>query len=672
MKRLVTSLCCWVLASFAMAQNPGRIDSLKSIVEKQWMDSTHLKALHDLGIIYERIDMHKSSFYLKAAAVLAEQLQNDNLHARACIRLGGIYSSIADLDSAQICFDKAKEITDRNPENISIRYAYHTGLGIHYMRTGNNHDALYHHSLAAETEPDQVGPENIAGSYLNMANVYGQMGQNEKRQESVYKALKIFEQRQNKYGLAFCYNALGNIFYEQKIYEKAQQYYQNSYDIREKLGDKRGMATVLNNLANVHMDTDRLSEALAFQTRSMQINDSLNLKEEVAKNLINQGKIYQKKGALKEALDKFQEAYALLQKINIHSLDAFVLAEMGRVQSQLDEKDNAYKSLNLSIEEARKRSDPTSELNAHAFLKDLLLKEGKYKEAFEIQSREFALKDSLEGVNLKMKLQELETQYQVEIKENEIALLKAEKELDKAALFQEKANQRLYLSVFFALFIIAAILINRYRVLNETKRQLEVEILRNNIARDLHDDLGSTLSSIHIISKMAMLKENGKAGQDFSKISHHAAGMMDKLGDIVWSIHPNNDHLDQLIIKMREFAVEILEPKGITIDFQCDADVEKLKIHLEKRKNIFLIFKESINNIAKYSECQHVMIALHCKEGQLNMIIKDDGVGFDVTKNGKGNGLRNMRERARHIGGEVLIESLQQSGSSVQLTTPIT
>lgn len=672
MKRILALLCISALASIAVAQNPARIDSLLFIVEQRQMDSTHLKALVDLGVFYERQNVQKASDYFKAAVELAQKLQNENLQTRSLIRLGGIYSSFAKSDSAQMYFEQAGEIVDRNPENASLSYAYHTGLGIHYLRIGRQVEALYHHSLASESDPEMVGLENIAGSFLNISNVYGQMGQIEKRQESVYKALKIFEEKQNKYGLAFCYNTLGNIFYDQKMYDKSLQYYQNSLEIRSLLGDKRGMATVLNNLANVHMDTDDLVKALEMQTRSMQINDSLGLKEEVAKNLINQGKIYQRKGALKEALDKFQESYALLQKIDIHTHDAFILAEMGRVQAQLNDKENSLKSLNLSIEEARKRKDLNSELNAHTFLKDVYLKEGMFKEAFEIQSREYALKDSLEGVNLKMKLQELETQYQVELKENEIALLKAEKELDKAALFQQKANQRLYVSVFFALLIIGAILINRYRVLNETKRQLEVEILRNNIARDLHDDLGSTLSSIHIISKMAMLEENGRAGQHFSKISQQTAGMMDKLGDIVWSIHPNNDHLDQMLIKMREFAVEILEPKGINLDFQCDENVEKLKIDLVKRKNVFLIFKESINNIAKYSECQHVLIVFQCKDGQLHMTIKDDGVGFDPFKNGSGNGLRNMKERAAHIGGEVLIESLQQKGSSIQLIAPIT
>ena len=132
--------------------------------------------------------------------------------------------------------------------------------------------------------------------------------------------------------------------------------------------------------------------------------------------------------------------------------------------------------------------------------------------------------------------------------------------------------------------------------------------VRNNIARDLHDDIGSTLSSINIMSQLA-IQENARlsngqenAGTHLKKIANHSASMMEKMSDIVWSINPKNDSIEQVVIKMKEFAAEMLEPKNIDYSFEIEDSIMALKLDVQKRKNIFLIFKEAINNAAKYSE----------------------------------------------------------------------
>jgi len=209
-------------------------------------------------------------------------------------------------------------------------------------------------------------------------------------------------------------------------------------------------------------------------------------------------------------------------------------------------------------------------------------------------------------------------------------------------------------------------------VLHQTQRQLEAEKLRNAIARDLHDDLGSTLSSIHILSQMALQKEEIQDKGLFFKINSQTAAMMDRLGDIVWSIHPNNDNVEQLLSKMQEFAGEILDPKGITYAFEVAKGAEGIKLDLEKRRNIFLIFKEALNNAAKYAESRHLDIKLELEEGKLNLMIKDDGKGFDMETTKKGNGLFNMQQRAKMMGGDMVINSFPQMGTTIQLQAPIT
>ena len=195
--------------------------------------------------------------------------------------------------------------------------------------------------------------------------------------------------------------------------------------------------------------------------------------------------------------------------------------------------------------------------------------------------------------------------------------------------------------------------------------------MRNEIARDLHDDMGSTLSSIHIISQLA-LKESGPATKYFQRIAEHSAKMMESMSDMVWSINPENDSLQKMLAKMKEFSAEILEPRNMSYRFQGEETLNGTALDVAKRKNIFLIFKETINNAAKYSEGTVVDIRIAHVDNDLQLVIRDNGKGFDLSKMPQGNGLRNMKERAREINAELGFETVPGQGTTLRLTLPLT
>lgn len=404
----------------------------------------------------------------------------------------------------------------------------------------------------------------------------------------------------------------------------------------------------------------------------MEMQEELGLKEMVGIQLYNLGRNYIGMEEYQLALEHFHMAQKVLKEAGVSTYDAKVLADLGKVQRILSQESEAYQSLKLATQTATHQKQYSEAVTAFKNLKEYYQSQGKFQEALEAQSKEYAYRDSIGIGTLQAQLKELESKYALGLKENEISLLIAEKELDKVELAQRKANQNLIIAVFFFLILLAGILVNKYRVVGRTKRLLEVEKLRNSIARDLHDDLGSTLSSIHILSQMALQKEDAANKILFSKINSQTANMMDKLSDIVWSIHPNNDNLEQLLSKMQEFAAEILEPKGITYQFEVAEGAEYVKLDLEKRRNLFLIFKEALNNTAKYAESKHLDIKLSIEGNKLGLLIKDDGKGFDPQQIKKGNGLFNMQQRASMMGGSMTIESLPQVGTSIQLSAPIT
>ncbi len=216
----------------------------------------------------------------------------------------------------------------------------------------------------------------------------------------------------------------------------------------------------------------------------------------------------------------------------------------------------------------------------------------------------------------------------------------------------------------------------RYRL----QQQHKLLTVRNRIAADLHDEIGSTLSSIALSSAVIQNKMNGSAPEVntlLNQISNNTNNMMEAMSDIVWTINTKNDRFDNVINRMRAFAIEILEPKDCLVNFNASEQLNNLKLDMAQRKNLYLLFKETINNAAKYAQCHNVWIDMFInRNNKLVLKIKDDGVGFatlatassnDRSESFGGNGLASMRKRANELNGIVKINSEIDKGTEVVL-----
>lgn len=236
---------------------------------------------------------------------------------------------------------------------------------------------------------------------------------------------------------------------------------------------------------------------------------------------------------------------------------------------------------------------------------------------------------------------------------------------------------------FFVLvaMVIAAIIygLYRYRINELLKRQA----IRNKIAQDLHDSVGSTLSSISVYSQVAKIqhsKGNENELKDvLQKISTTSTDMISEMNDIVWAINPGNDSMEKIVQRMESFARPLLQVKGISFAFKYDAAVLQLNLPMEKRKNFYLIFKEAVNNVLKYSACKNLWVKVSLSHNHVTLQVRDDGNGFDsqqmklvAGKSLSGNGLNNMKRRADEMKGICTIESAPGMGTAVNLRFPIT
>lgn len=214
------------------------------------------------------------------------------------------------------------------------------------------------------------------------------------------------------------------------------------------------------------------------------------------------------------------------------------------------------------------------------------------------------------------------------------------------------------------------------------ERLAELQRVRTRIATDLHDDIGSSLTQITVYSELARQREheNGTAGEPLNMISNVANELVDTMSDIVWAINPKKDHLQDLTQRMRRFAANVLTAKDIEMTFRApDSEIE-VPLGANIRREVFLIFKETVNNIVKHSEATEAEINFSTSDNFLTINFRDNGKGFDQTakQNGNdwkkfrgGNGLINMQKRAADLGGSYEIESEIGNGTNVVLNVPL-
>ncbi|HAY70516.1 MAG TPA: hypothetical protein DCX89_01365, partial [Saprospirales bacterium] len=200
----------------------------------------------------------------------------------------------------------------------------------------------------------------------------------------------------------------------------------------------------------------------------------------------------------------------------------------------------------------------------------------------------------------------------------------------------------------------------RYRLAQNRK----LEMLRLHIARDLHDDIGSHLSQIKILSEIESWK--AKDPEVFERINTSLTAVMSNLSEIVWSINPKNSRLTDVISRIQEFAIETLEPLNINLLFTIDQQATGLNFDLGKRRHLYLIFKEAITNIAKYASADRVELKVWKDQQNIIISIQDNGTGFDPFLIKRGNGLLNMNSRAELLSARLNILTAK-TGTEVRL-----
>jgi signal transduction histidine kinase len=191
---------------------------------------------------------------------------------------------------------------------------------------------------------------------------------------------------------------------------------------------------------------------------------------------------------------------------------------------------------------------------------------------------------------------------------------------------------------------------------------------RNRISVDMHDELGSGVTAIRLMSEIVKSKMKNTTLPEIDKISNSANDLLTKMNTIIWTMTSSNDTIENLIAYIRSYAVEFFENTSIDCIFSMPTSIPAREISGEKRRNIFLSVKEALNNVVKHSQSSVVRINVTVQDRMI-IEIQDDGVGIDLEKLRKfGNGLNNMKKRMASINGEFQVENCQGTRTTFYLT----
>ena len=381
---------------------------------------------------------------------------------------------------------------------------------------------------------------------------------------------------------------------------------------------------------------------------------SLDNKENIAN-------AYEKLSAFYFARNQFEQAH-LNYKLFITYRDS------------ISEKSNLAKITEIrTMYETEKKDGEISRLNVLQKLKQLQIEkqnviiagnvlEAKQKQAeIELLSTEKQLKDdALEKQNLLTKN-----------REQQLALSEKEALLMDTQLLNQKIVRNLLLAGLVLTLVTGLTWLNRFKLKRKIQQQADLLAIRNSISKNLHDEIGSTLTSITILSNVSqktLLNNPVQAGEMLGKISTQSKTVQEKMSDIVWAIRPENEKMESLVARIREYASQTLEVLDIDIKITLEDELIDQELPIQARKELLLICKEAISNIARHAGASAVTMAFVRNNGALQLEIKDDG---KWKGSGTGTGTKSMKDRAEQLGG-VLSIIPGDSGTLVQLLIPIT
>lgn len=419
------------------------------------------------------------------------------------------------------------------------------------------------------------------------------------------------------------------------------------------------------NMGEAYINLKMYDSALINIRISLQKASEINWERGIAVAHNNAGIIFFETNLLDSAI----QHYTAARKVSQHGGDFDVeLLTYSGIASCFD-KQNNYTLAKAELDKGFELLHQKPQLNRFFALQFLATAVELYRQHNDdkLLVKALEIKSAIETANVKGNNAQIQTILNAGL-ENEKRLLNLE--VTEVKQEQALANSRLLVALVTIAFLITAFLVYRYR----QNQKLSLAKVRNKISQDLHDDIGASLSSLQIygtIAEKTITEDPAKAKEMMSKIAVQSRQLMENMNDIVWSMKTNDVNTTSLVAKIKNYGADLLNEKNIVCHYHIVPEAEHSLQTIKARKNILLIIKEAMNNIAKYSNATEAKIDFRQEGTNLVLIISDNGLGFDTAAAKKGNGLANMQQRTREINGNLIVESTPGKGTVINAVFPL-
>jgi signal transduction histidine kinase len=533
---------------------------------------------------------------------------------------------------------------------------------------------------------DSLKYESIkARAYIGLANNNKNTGDYPKAFSDLYKALKIYEKRDHKNGISSAYICMAQIYLQKNDIESTVERLKKALKI---LGDNKYNETYLiasHTLANVYGMEGDYKSALTIDEEGIRISDSINSPRNKTSFFDNKANCYMYSNQLDSAAYYFNECLKIDTAIGDRKQVADTYINLGTLNLLKKDFVTAEDYANKSISILKQINQKPDLMRAYAVLSDIYKTQGNYAKALEVQFQKEKVNQQLISEKKEASLAELKIVYETQKKEKELAE-------NKVLLLQNEAevkqkNYFLIASTSLAFFIaLVGFLIYRQQktknqqqeqefklksAIVQIESQNELQEQRLAISRDLHDNIGAQLT--FIISSVDNIKyafdiQNPKLESKLVNISNFTKETISELRDTIWAMNYAEITIEELQSRIINFIEKAKDAKeSIDFKFHVEEGLSQFKLSAVVGMNCYRAIQEAINNAIKYAEASEILIEVKEHDDNIQISIRDNGIGFDIQTIEKGNGLRNIQKRVEDIGGTLIINSMHSKGTTLKI-----
>lgn len=530
--------------------------------------------------------------------------------------LGDIYRTQKDLSNAKKSYKEALRILYSRRDTLRAADSYNR-LGMVATMENDEANATIYYQGAYEIYEAAKMKRGMMGIQFQLGKLKAKMGKAQEALPFYYSTLTLLQKTEQNYILMNCLSSMGQAYFELNQFDSAKRYFNQHVSMDKDFKYPDLLLETTKTLYHIHKKQGNMAEALTFHELFIRAKDSI----------FNDNS--------RKAVLKSQYKYEYDKKALFDSLKAE--SEKIAMESKLAHEKN--QRLKTEIE----------------------------KNVVEARSLKAETEKNVLSVNL---IHEKNERSKIETEKNLVETRRLKAETDKnmlaANLIQEKNQRYALLGGLILVVMTAGFGFSQYR----TRQRLKELKLRNQIASDLHDEVGSAISSISLFAGMARMKQGSNTEQLVEKIEETSRETINTMSDIVWSIEPANDSFFNVLRKMKQFGEQLTASLNIDFSFTADPGIEKLSLDMKQRKNIYLVYKEAVNNSCKHARPTAITVTLRKISSALVMTIADNGKGFDVNQQSSGYGTGSMKARTADLNGQLEIKSSSETGTTVTLTVP--